>query len=91
MRRLIIAVAAIAVVTTTVATVSQSQAPAAQGAGAKGKGGHPRIHAAIKALEAAKAELVAAPHDFGGHRADAVKAVDNAVSQLNLALQFANK
>jgi hypothetical protein len=52
---------------------------------------HPRIVAAIKALTAAKDELQAAPRDFGGHRADAVKAIDAAIQQLNLALQFADK
>jgi hypothetical protein len=52
---------------------------------------HPRIVAAIKALTAAKDELQAAARDFGGHRADAVKAIDAALEQLNLALQFADK
>jgi hypothetical protein len=49
---------------------------------------HPRIRSAIRELEAAKAELQKAPHDFGGHRADAVVAVDRAVAQLRLALQY---
>jgi hypothetical protein len=48
---------------------------------------HPRIRAAIKALHAAKAELQAAAHDFHGHRVDAVKAIDDAIAQLNIALQ----
>lgn len=49
---------------------------------------HPRIRSAIRELEAAKVELQKAPHDFGGHRADAVVAVDRAVAQLRLALQY---
>jgi hypothetical protein len=49
---------------------------------------HPRIHAAIRELEAAKVELQKAPHDFGGHRADAVQAVDRAIEQLRVALQY---
>jgi hypothetical protein len=52
---------------------------------------HPRIHAAIRELEAAKVELQKAPHDFGGHRADAVVAVDKAIEQLKIALQYDKK
>jgi hypothetical protein len=52
---------------------------------------HPRIRAAIRELEAAKSELQKAPHDFGGHRADAVVAVDHAIEQLRLALQYDKK
>jgi hypothetical protein len=52
---------------------------------------HPRIHAAIREVEAAKAELQKAPHDFGGHRADAVQAVDRAIEQLRVALQYDRK
>jgi hypothetical protein len=52
---------------------------------------HPRIRAAIRELEAAKVELQKAPHDFGGHRADAVVAVDHALEQLRLALQYDKK
>lgn len=48
---------------------------------------HPRIRAAIDALDAAKAELKAAPHDFDGHRADALKAIDAALGQLNICLK----
>jgi hypothetical protein len=49
---------------------------------------HPRIHHAIMALHAAITELKAAPHDFGGHRADAVAACEKAVEQLKLALAY---
>ena len=48
---------------------------------------HPRIRAAIDALAAAKAELRAAPHDFNGHRADALKAIDGALEQLNMCMK----
>ncbi|HKW48200.1 MAG TPA: hypothetical protein VJN70_12175 [Gemmatimonadaceae bacterium] len=70
-----------------------AQAPArAQGAARRERNEqHPRIHAAIKELEEAKKELQAAPHDFGGHRADAVQAVDKALEQLRLALQYDKK
>jgi hypothetical protein len=51
----------------------------------------PAIRAAIMALERAKAEMQAAAHDYGGHRADAIAACDAAIAQLKLALQYANQ
>ena len=62
-------------------------APALRGAEAH-KEKHPGIHHAIKALEEAKAEMKAADHDFGGHRAAALKECDAAIAQLRLALQY---
>ena len=52
---------------------------------------HPRIRHAIVALEAAKAELKNAPHDFGGHREAALQQCDAAIAQLKLALQYDKK
>jgi hypothetical protein len=52
---------------------------------------HPRIRSAIHELEAARVELQKAPHDFGGHRADAVAAVDKAIQQLRIALEYDKK
>ena len=49
---------------------------------------HPRIAAAIAAMRDARAYLEAAPHDFGGHKADAIRATDNAIRELNLALAY---
>jgi hypothetical protein len=49
---------------------------------------HPKIREAIAALEAAKAELEQANGDFGGHKAEAIEAVNNALKRLRLALQF---
>ncbi len=49
---------------------------------------HPQIRAAIRSLERAKTELEHASHDFGGHRADAVRSVDESIKQLKLALQY---
>lgn len=49
---------------------------------------HPRIAAAIAAMRDARAYMVAAPHDFGGHKADAVRAIDEAIRQLNFALAY---
>jgi hypothetical protein len=52
---------------------------------------HTKIHAAIDALQSARDELEHAAHDFGGHRVDAIKAIDEALKQLRLALQYADK
>ncbi|HVH68218.1 MAG TPA: hypothetical protein VM716_10155 [Gemmatimonadales bacterium] len=49
---------------------------------------HPQIMGAIRALEAAKEHLQHAAHDFGGHRVKAIRAVDVALVQLKLALQY---
>jgi hypothetical protein len=32
--------------------------------------------------------MEAAPHDFGGHKADAIRATDEAIKQLNFALAY---
>lgn len=49
---------------------------------------HPHIHHAIHELKEARRELKEAKHDFDGHRADALRAVDAAIVQLELALKF---
>jgi hypothetical protein len=49
---------------------------------------HPRIAAAITALRDAEAYMRAAPHDFGGHKAAAMRACEQAREQLNLALAY---
>jgi hypothetical protein len=47
---------------------------------------HPQIHHAIKALEAAKAYMEAAPHDFCGHRVTALAESNLALNELGLAI-----
>ena len=49
---------------------------------------HPRIAAAIAALKDARAYMQEAPHDFGGHKAAAIRATDDAIRQLNFALAY---
>ncbi|MDT5270992.1 MAG: hypothetical protein QOH49_3178 [Acidobacteriota bacterium] len=49
---------------------------------------HPKMREAIVSLEAAKAELEQAHGDFGGHKTEAIEAVNNALKRLRLALQF---
>lgn len=49
---------------------------------------HPRIARAISALRDARDYMEHAPHDFGGHKADAIRATDEAIKQLNFALAY---
>ena len=49
---------------------------------------HPRISAAITELQEAIKYMEAAPHDFGGHKAAAIRASHDAVAQLRLALAY---
>jgi hypothetical protein len=46
---------------------------------------YPHIRAALRELDGAKLELQNAAHDFGGHRAAALHAVEEAQVQLNAA------
>jgi hypothetical protein len=55
---------------------------------ADGKERHPHIRAAIRELRESKKDLLRADHDFGGHRVDAIKAVDVAIIQLETALKY---
>ena len=49
---------------------------------------HPEIHDAIAALRNARSHLEHARHDFGGHKADAIGAIDNAIHQLEICLKY---
>jgi hypothetical protein len=52
---------------------------------------HPHIRRAIHELREARKELKTAAHDFGGHRVEALEAVDVAIKQLELALKADKK
>jgi hypothetical protein len=49
---------------------------------------HPRIAKSIKELNETIAVLEKAPNDFGGHKAAAISACQEAVAQLKLALEY---
>jgi hypothetical protein len=49
---------------------------------------HPEIRDAIGALERARDHLQHARHDFGGHRVEAIRAINEALRQLHMALEF---
>ena len=52
---------------------------------------HPEIVAALENLQNAKFHLEHAAHDFGGHRAEAVKLINQAIEQLHQAQQYDKK
>jgi flavorubredoxin len=55
---------------------------------AKGPEQHPVIQKAIQQLETVRNELQnQAAHDFQGHRENAIKHINQALQELNLALQ----
>jgi hypothetical protein len=49
---------------------------------------HPEIWAAIHSLERAKDHLQHAAHDFGGHKVEAIAAIDGALGQLHTCLDY---
>ena len=51
-------------------------------------GRHPEIEDALHALDRAKDHLQHAAHDFGGHRVDAIRAIEEAKHQLEICLQY---
>lgn len=48
---------------------------------------HPRIREAVAALREAREEMRTAAHDFCGHKAEAMMRTDQALRQLQLALE----
>jgi len=49
---------------------------------------HPEIHDALNSLRHAREHLEHAAHDYGGHRADALRATDEAIHQLEICLKY---
>jgi hypothetical protein len=49
---------------------------------------HPEIRDAIAALRRAKEHLEHAAHDFGGHRLEAIHAIDESIHQLEICLKY---
>jgi hypothetical protein len=48
---------------------------------------HPQIHEALESLRNAK-HLEHAAHDFGGHRVEAIHAIDEAIHHLEICMQY---
>jgi hypothetical protein len=49
---------------------------------------HPEIRDALASLRRAKDHLDHAAHDFGGHRVDAIKSIDESIRQLEICLKY---
>jgi len=69
-------------------TLTFAQVSFAQETGKKELGEHPRIAAAIRELHGAIEYMERAPHDFGGHKAQAIADSRKAIEQLRLAMQY---
>jgi hypothetical protein len=78
----------VAFVSSPVKSLPAAPRPVALSAAAAAREPHPQINRAIVALETAKAHLRRAAHDFGGHRVEAIAAIDAALAQLRAALAF---
>ena len=71
------------------ATLPFITSASAAGGGIRGEARqHPRIAKAIRSLEDAIDYMRKAPHDFGGHKAEAIAASEKAVEQLKLSLAY---
>ena len=49
---------------------------------------HHEIHEAMESLRHAKEHLEHAAHDFGGHRVEAIRAIDEAQHQLEICMKY---
>jgi len=49
---------------------------------------HPEIRDAINSLRHAREHLDRAAHDYQGHRVDAIRAIDEAINQLQICLRY---
>jgi hypothetical protein len=52
---------------------------------------HADLHKAMRKLRGAKDDLQKAAHDFGGHKAKAIAAIDEALSELKAAMEYDKK
>ena len=51
--------------------------------------GQPHMESALSALQAARQQLVDAVPDKGGHRAQAIQLVEQAINQVQMGMEFA--
>jgi hypothetical protein len=82
MKKIALAFAASAMLTTAACSIAAAQTVRTEAAN------HPRIATAIHELEEAIRYMEAAPHDFGGHKAAAIRDSRAAVTQLRAALAY---
>ncbi len=51
---------------------------------------HPFLHRAQKDIKTARSMLQRATHDCGGHRATAIKKLDDAIAEVDVAVAYAD-
>src|SRR5438128_2350182 len=56
--------------------------------GRRHKEGHPELMRALRTLQRAKTDLMRANRDFGGHRAKAAELTEQAIQEVQAAIQF---
>ncbi len=59
--------------------------------GHKGREKHPEMMRAMKALERAQKDLMAASHDYHGHRAKALELTNQAIAEVKAGIQSDRK
>lgn len=72
-------------------SLAMAQVSLAQETGKRELREHPRIASAIRELQGAIEYMEHAPHDFGGHKAQAIADSRKAIEQLRLAMQYRAK
>lgn len=71
-----------------VSAAASKAAPTPAAAPAPAPADHPEIREALASLRRAKDHLEHAAHDYKGHRVEAIRAIDNAINQLEICLKF---
>ena len=82
MKRIAVAFALSAMLGTAICSMAAAQTVRTEEAN------HPRIAAAVRELEDAVRYMEAAPHDFGGHKAAAIRDSRAALVQLRAAMAY---
>jgi len=49
---------------------------------------HPHLHQSLDSLKVARQDLLEAHHNFGGHRDEAIRAIDAAIYHLDMCIRF---
>jgi hypothetical protein len=90
MRRWLLSVATLValVLSLTFPTVVPAAPPAPKPQPAAGPMDHPEIRDALAALRGAREHLNHAAHDYQGHRSDAIRAIDEAIKQLQICMKY---
>jgi len=82
MKRIAVAFVLSAMLSTAMGSIAAAQTVRTEAAN------HPRIAAAVRELEEAIRYMEAAPHDFGGHKAAAIRDSRTALVELRAALAY---